>query len=301
MADTFTNGEGYQLTAGVESALGSAVTPTIRLRPKRYGIRNGPRKYVSGVANGTMAVNTAQEVNLGFDLRGPVELEALLSQMTDLMKLCLGVTGGVAAWAGTLGSWTFEESLDGVKVHTHDGCVVNTWKLESSQGDPATLSLDVVGMTQVAGDAKTTVALPPLASDILQHGLAVVTVASYVCKCRRVSVSGSNGLNDGAMNTQENYPRADGYRPISYSMDILFNAQNYPLYTAMQANTTVAMSVQWKATAATSITFASATCKVLGDLPEWNGVGEKWMTVNLAAQWTTLVTEMLTLTIDVTP
>lgn len=237
-----------------------------------------------------------------YQVGGSITMCPTPEEWAGLLPWILGAnaSGTTFALAETLQTRYIQKRLmagGGTKsVATYAGCVISRATIESSEGSPVQLTLDIVGTTETMGTTFPSIT-PAIVSGPFMHYEGVLTLASSSRAFRRATIVIDNGLDVKFNNSQTASSITAADRNISVSVEVPYEDGNVGLYE--QALAGAAGTLVWTYGNYSS-SWAFATLQVPAETPRIQGRGDVPLQLNMVSRMLSTTRELV-VTHDSTP
>lgn len=234
-----------------------------------------------------------------YAVSGTLVCQPNYTELVDLLKW-IGFSASGTSFTLTETLTSRDVTIDRVgKVFTYAGCYVNRATLTSSEGQPLTLSLDVVGKTESVGNAGTFPGLThSLAAPYMHNTDSTFTLVSSARAVKSCSVTFDNMLIAAFNNSQTASFIVPGGRKIMVDLVVPYSSSETDLYAQAVAGSAATIAyVQGN----TSLSMAFATLQFPDRSPNMpNKYGEIVMSMSGQARKSSTTSECV-ITFDSTP
>lgn len=181
-------------------------------------------------------------------------------------------------------------------VATYAGCVIGRATIESSEGSPVQLTLDIVGTTETMGTTFPSIT-PAIISGPFMHYEGVLTMQAGTHSFRRATIVIDNGLDVKFNNSQYASTITAADRNISVSVEVPYESGTVGLYDQALAGAAGSLVYTYSNY---SMTWTFATLQVPAETPRIQGRGDVPLQLNMVSRMLSTTRELV-VTLDSSP
>lgn len=290
--------QGYDALLGIDSA--NPTTVAFEFLSESLG-KTGTILDTAGLRGTRSHVSERTRAGI-YQVGGSITMTPTPEEWAYLFPWILGANGSgtTYALAETLQTRYVQKRIisgGGTKsVATYAGCVVNRATIESSEGSPLQLTLDVVGTTETMGTTFPSIT-PAIVSGPFMQYEGVLTLQASTRAFRRATIVIDNALDVKFNNSQTASSITPTDRNITVSVEVPYESGNVDLYDQALAGAAATLVYTYSAY---SLTFTFATLQVPAETPRIQGRGDVPLVLNMVARKLSTTNE-LAVTLDSTP